>query len=300
MSLFDVTVRADWRTIEKQQFAADVRLRVELQIALAAFAIAAPILADLAHLRPAFGFAGIALFVAVYLALPGRNRTWALPGGRVTYIVSVSGLLLAATVIFVTSPSQFRPIWQGVPLLPPAVAVAAPAITALVAIWSHRRHPGLLRQLGWVGTRWARQVIAGGAIGVALGFHLWIVVAALPQRPPISLPPAAEMIWLIATITALRSPGEELALRGALFRVLTVDASWRKAEVWLRILVFNLPLYLALALGHPDPVIWLLCVAYGALFALAATALRVTFGSAVASLGASITFNLMLTLVALG
>jgi membrane protease YdiL (CAAX protease family) len=157
----------------------------------------------------------------------------------------------------------------------------------------------LLRQLGVVGPKWARQVLIGLSIGLALGFHQWVILASLPGFKPPTLPSAAAIVWLVAVTAGLRAPGEELALRGVLYRLLAPQGAWRRLDLWLRIVVFNLPLYLAPMVGHPDPARWLLGVAYGVGFSVAAVALRINTGSAIAPLAANIVFNTMFALASL-
>ena len=297
MPLGEVTIRSDWRNIEKLEQADRAAKRNLLQLALIGYGLAALAIAGLPVTLPVLQLLQILFFVAAFLWLPLYTAVGSRPRSRRTLAVAAAVFLIAVILAFATAPPTIRPPWVRAGILPPWLSVLIPPSMALLLLWSGRRHPGSSYELGLTKRAWAYQAAIGLSLGTALGLHAWITVGSLPYGRDPTLAPLPTMVWLVMTEAGLAGLGEELALRGALFRLLSSEARGLRAGTVLRIIALGAPLYIAPIAGSPHGAPLLLGLLYGIVFGVLALVLRVTSRGIVAPLAANVAFRVLILLV---
>ncbi len=165
--------------------------------------------------------------------------------------------------------------------------------------WITHRHPGLSHEIGLTRRAAPYQAAIGISLGVALGLNLWIVAGAVPGGPRPALPPPSTLAWLLATGTALTALGEELTLRGVLFRMFAAESHGLRLSVFLRIVTLGAPLYIAPVMLSLQARAIPMGLLYGTLFGVLAIVLRASLRSITASLAANVMFSLFMALVVL-
>jgi hypothetical protein len=298
VELHKVTAKSDWRVIEAREAAIRSRLHGKLQLVAATYGLATLALGLWAGMPPAFLLLAALLFAAAFVAFPLWTVIHRQPRARETLataaiVVGASTLLSALTL-----PDELRPANMAHLIrLPTALAMLVPVAVWTLLFWAGSRHSNLLHGLGLRGGRVFRQCAVGAALGSALGFHFWVVISAAPGLDRLDNVTPAALLWITCVGIGLRSLGEEITLRGLLYRLLPGNTGQWLNERRLRILVLNLPLYLAPIICCSNALNLLLGLGYGLLFATMAILLRRALGSAIAPLAANVTFNLFFALV---
>ena len=180
--------------------------------------------------------------------------------------------------------------------LPLPFALLIPATTWALLLYERRQAPPAARALGFVLGDWFYYALAGGAAGVALGFHMLLIAHYLPSAPAVHRPTPAEFLWLACYVVGLRATGEELLFRGLGYHLLG-GSSRPIAPVVAQIAGLNLLVYLMPLSQSTQPVLWLLILAYGALLSVATTLLRYRSGSLVPALACNAAFTLFIATV---
>ena len=193
--LLEVTVRPDWQEIDRQQSARGARALAggpdrhhrgragqpapgHARAALAALQLVRLTLFTLVTWAPPLWF--------LIDSKPGRQRApwpWC---GRWPCWRSPRLAAVATAPAGVTSP--FR--------LPLPFALLIPAATWSLLLYERRQAPPTARALGFVPGDWFYYALAGGAAGVALGFHMLLIThlpavrprgaPAIPRRDPLA------------------------------------------------------------------------------------------------------------------
>jgi hypothetical protein len=300
MALREIVVRPDWRAVETQVRARRVRWRTELLLGPIAYGL---VTLALAALRLPWGWLVLSqwlMFGVAFLALPVRialaDQADSLRARVLLYVVILSSSVLA----FFSTPGALRgPGWSGIPALPPWTAVLIPIAMIAALEWANIRHGGLLRSFGLSGPRWAYQAAIGCAAGLALGFHLLSIDHALPYAVNLSALRGGVWIWVLATTLGVSGLGQELTLRGLLYRLLLQDWPGRAMGVWFRIVLLTVVMYLAPLVQGGAVMVWPYGLIYGPLFGVIALALRHDLRSAIAPYAASVVFGLFVVMVML-
>ncbi len=299
MPLGGVTVRADWQIIEKREQSERAARRAALQLAVIAYGLIALALVALRSPAGLLQLIQVALFAAAFLFMPLYTTVRGREGDRRTLAVCALGLVLAVVLAFLTSPLTDLPLPGPGGLISPWFSLLIPAGMVGLLRWATRRHPGLSHELGLTRRAAVYHSAIGASLGIVLGFNLWIVASALPGGPRPTLPPAGTLAWLLATGTALTALGEELTLRGALFRMFAAESHGLRPSVFLRIITLGAPLYIAPILLSLQAGAIPMGLLYGTLFGILAIVLRYGFRSITASLAANVMFGVFMALVIL-
>lgn len=300
MPLGDIGVRPDWRQIEQRQHAGLAAKSNLLQLALIGYGLTALIAASWFQAPPWAVFLQGLLFAAAFLWAPLNATIPKKADARKSLIIAAIVLSPIVGLAFLTAPVSVVPATTLGPRLSPWLSLLIPAASAALFFSLARRHADLSHALGFASRAWVYQALVGLALGTALGFHLWSTVsAAQPQQAP-ALPGPATLVWLLAVQAGLLGLGEEIALRGVLFRMAFAEQHRLHFGLFVRIVALDAPLYLAPVMHHTAGGSGLLMgLAYGVVFALLATILRFSFRSITASLAANVAFHLFFALVML-
>jgi len=293
--LLEVTVRPDWQEVDRQQSARGARLWREAQIAIIAAVLVSLLLGTVASRWPALQLVRLTLFTLVTWApplwflidsKPGRQRA------RQALVRVLAVLVIATAAAAATAPAGVTNPFR----LPLPFALLIPATTWSLLLYERRQAPPTARALGFVLGDWFYYALAGGAAGVALGFHMLLITHYLPLAPAVHRPSPAELLWLFCYIVGLRATGEELLLRGFAFHLLSNSTTTILSMV-ARITVLNLLLYLMPLSQSMNPVLLLLGLVYGALLSVATTLLRYRAGSLVPALACNVAFTFFIAAV---
>ena len=107
------------------------------------------------------------------------------------------------------------------------------------------------------------------------------------------------MLWVLATTIGVSGLGQEMTLRGLLYRLLLQDWPGRPVGAWFRIILLTVVMYLAPLVQGGSVTVWLYGLVYGILFGVIALALRYDLRSAIAPFAASVAFGLFVAMVTL-
>jgi hypothetical protein len=263
--LLDLTIRHDWREITQRLIARDERLWSAMRFAVLSAAIAAELLASV------FAPWGMAMSSAVFCALFWVVPFWSLwrvfdPSANARRVCMWGMGAIGLAILVATAGMALGDegaSWVG------GAALLAVGIGASVLLCRKFPHP--MRAFGLVSDAWAINLVIGGAIGAALGFHLLIVFSALPDAT-IGVQPMPALGWFLGYQIGLRVLGEELFFRGLGFYLLTsIGVSNRAMTGWLVLL--NLFVYIWLFEPARSTEAGLL-VLYSGVMALVCTRLR--------------------------
>jgi len=299
--LHEITIRPDWEAAEHLARAKAARRRIQFEVLLLAYGMVTIGLtlwrgsAPWAVLVHWVLFALILLVMPLWIALagqPGRLRT------IFRFGLAVAG---AVTLAVVTTPVAYRftPI-PGLPTLDPRLALAIPLLTGGLLVLASRYYPPIRRTLGLLEPYWGRQLVIGLALGAALGLHMIGAIMSLPEATPIRPPTLGNLVWLVGVSAGLFAVGQEISLRGLLHALLRPLPGMRQIPALTVITALNLLLYIAPASDLTLTPTLAVCLAYAALFAFMAGALRLRSGSVIASMAANATFCVFLLTVFLG
>lgn len=299
MPLGEVAVRAGWRSIEQREQSERAARRALLQLAVLLYGLVALALAALQRASSLLQLVQVMLFAAAFLWMPLYTAARGRQGARKTLAAALLVLLAAMALAFLTSPLQSTPSLVPTAVLSPWFSLLIPFSMAVLLRWATRRHPGLSHELGLTRRAAIYHAAIGVGLGLALGFHLWTVASAVPNGPHPGLPAPGTVVWLLATGAGFASLGEELALRGALFRMFAAEARGLRPGVFLRIVTLGAPLYIAPIIVSLRPAAMPLGLLYGVAFGVLAVVLRSGLRSITASLAANVVFRVFLALVVL-
>jgi hypothetical protein len=299
MALHGITVRPDWRDVEAQVRAQRVRWRTELQLGPIGYGLVTLAIAALYLPSGWLMLAQWLMFGAAFLALPIRIALIDQPDSLRTRMTAYGVVLGCVLLAFFSTPVTLRgPGWSGIPAVPSILAVLIPLAMAATLRWANGRHAGLSRMLGLSGPRWAYQVATGVAVGAALGFHLLVVEHAVPGASELSSL-SGVWIWVLATTLGVAGLGQEMVLRGLLYRLLLQDWPGHPIGAWFRLTVLTVVIYLTPLVQGGGVMVWPYGLIYGVIFGVIALVLRHELRSAIAPYASSVAFGLFVAMVML-
>jgi len=293
-SLLQVTVHPDWEAVERRARARDARLRIVLQLVVIGVGLLAALLSALDGDAGAARLAETILFTLAFVCFPLWASLWRLDVRDRRRWPALAGIVAAAAVALLSTPAALRtPAWLVLPHWPPYLALLSPLATWGGLYWLGRDRPGFLAGLGLgQGSEVLHQVAIGLALGATLGLHLTAVVASAPLRLPLQAPGLPALGWSLLFALGVYAAGQELTFRGLLFGLLSRGQPVRAARIITFIVALNVLVHSASTFGAADPALWLLLLAYEAVFALMATGLRNYHGSIWPSLAMNVVYHL--------
>lgn len=296
MQLLDIKVRDNWQSITRETFAENVRLWRTVQIAvvlstlmvllLMAFGVPEPVSAIFRRLVLPTLLASIALW-GVMRSVGAQRLVF-----RGTIIVFAVGILayimLPGLHIEMSQGAVYR--WSS----PISIMIAGMSFGVLYLVGQY--FPNIFYQLGLHTDRFGISVLIGTIIGLALGFHLWLVTSYVPGVTyfRLSLP---VLIWSFFYQAGLRALSEELFFRGLGFHLLyrRMHRSFRETSV--RIAILNVLMYLVPASLTTSTAIGFWVIIYGTVLALTTTFLRYYQRSLIPALSCNVVFSIFLGIV---
>lgn len=301
MHLVDTKVRRDWHEITEQLAAEHARLWRMIQGVVLVALLTVILVTALATPEPyrtyVYWLAPFGLYMLVVVWFIARSAEERLSRFRVVALYGGMVVLVGAALAVwpVVGPSQLvagdRNLWP-VPLW--AVSVLAVG-NWLVIWWARRSRPGALQHLRLSSQQPMLDLVIGGGVGAAFGFHFMIT---LNFRQAVSWP---VVLWAVVYLVGVRSLSEELLFRGLGYHVLFERLDQSLAGTVVRVAAWStLPLAILL-LGSRDliPGLWIL--AYSVALSVLATYLRNRRQSTIPGLAASFVFGLFaITVVMLG
>lgn len=298
MHLLDTVVRRDWHQITEQLVAEHARVWRLIQGAVLLAVLAVVVAIALAMPQPYRAYVQwlvpyclFMLVVVWFIARPAEGRpssfrALVLYGGFLALIAAaLAAWPVGQNQVVIDDRSRWPvPLW--------AVAVLAVG-NWLVIWWAHRRRPGALQALSLSSQQPMLDLIIGGGVGAAFGFHFMI---ALGFREAGSW---SVGLWSAIYLVGVRSLGEELLFRGLGYHVLFERLNQSLIPTVVRLVVWSTLPLAALLFGDQDitPELWI--VVYSAVLSVTVTYLRYRRQSTLPCLAANVVFGMFAITVVL-
>lgn len=292
MQVLETVVRKDWQEITQQILSDNARLWRTILAVVALSALVVLLIGLLPLSKTWQLFFRIAASFSVFCIL----SLWAMYRSQ----RNVSPFTLVACLLFVGNAAiatLTRPPSLGEGIVSPwpvGLAVLIPLTSSLFLLWSHRKNPDRVGQLGLVTNGWATNLIIGALAGGILSFHLLLTAGSVAGRNFFHAP---TLIWAFCYSAGLQALGEELLFRGLSFPVLHEGLHNSFWKAVMKVSLLNFLVYLVLMSQNPTPMIGVWIVAYRAGLGFIAILLRHRQRSLIPCLACNIVFNMFLILV---
>lgn len=296
MQLLEIKVRDNWQSITQETFVENMQLWRIVQIAvilstlivllLMAFSISGPVSAIFRRL--------VLPTVMVSMALWGIMRN---ADAHQLILRGTVGVFTVGILAYLVVPGLQAEIARSAVYYwstPISIAIAGMSFAIFYLVGQH--FPNVLSQLGLHSDRVGLSILLGTIIGLALGFHLLLVISYVPGAAyfHVTLP---ALLWSLFYHVGLRALSEEIFFRGLGFHLLYHGMHRNFRETAVQITALNILMYLVPASLTSNTIIGFWVIIYGTVLALTTTFLRYHQRSLVPALSCNVVFSIFLGMV---
>lgn len=296
MQLLEIKVRDNWQAITHDSFAENAWLWRAVQITVVLSTL-------LVLLLMAFGAPTSISAIFRRLMLPTLLASiafWGViqtPAARHLVVRGTIIVFIVGTIAYLAVPSLQAEITRNAIYYwstPISIVIAGMGLGSLFLV--SQMFPNATYRLGLHRNQSGMYALVGTAIGLALGFHLLLVISYVPDRTYVRLT-LPILTWTFFYHAGLRSLSEELFFRGLAFHLLYHGMQKNIVETSIRIAVLNLLMYLVPASLTTNTAVGFWVIVYGTVLALVTTYLRFRQRSLIPALCCNVIFSMFLSTV---